>query len=448
MSTLRARLSTRIRRWRRDPIAARLLGGALGTFSIKTAGTLLLHTRSFVLAALMGPASYGLFAYVLAWTILIGRTASLGLPTLVLRTVAAAPEDAARIRAHLRASARLVSGLGLAAGATFWALTTILLAPTHPLRVVVPWVVGLPALLALSWLLASTLQGLARPVLSQIGHFVIVPGLVIVAVLALRPVIPANVETILVLHQLALVGALIFYHLVLNNIVPFAGGSETPSLRISTTIPFATSTVLSMLQLHVGTLVVGTLAGPAEAAIFDLAQRGSTLVAFVMTVVTIPLAPMVARLYHEDRRRLWRALDVARAVSLVGAVLMTLAYALFAPPLLATMGDAYRAAYVPLLVLSVGQIASAAFGPLGWILNMTGYERQAARDLGIGVAVQTILAIGLATDLGALGGAIAGAIGLCIWKACLRLSLRKVLRAGDCRQTPSVDTSDPRGARR
>jgi O-antigen/teichoic acid export membrane protein len=90
-------------------------------------------------------------------------------------------------------------------------------------------------------------------------------------------------------------------------------------------------------------------------------------------------------------------------------------------------GDAYSDAYLPLVILSAGQVANALFGSVGLLLTMTGHERDVARWLTVSAACNILLATALIPFFGMVGAAGATVVSLLIWNlAFWRTAIRKV----------------------
>ena len=80
-----------------------------------------------------------------------------------------------------------------------------------------------------------------------------------------------------------------------------------------------------------------------------------------------------------------------------------------------------------LAILSVGQIMNAGMGSVVTLSNMTGYEREAAKGVGIAALVNVILNAVLVPFWGLNGAAMATVAGLIIWKLLLVVWVRKKL---------------------
>ena len=93
--------------------------------------------------------------------------------------------------------------------------------------------------------------------------------------------------------------------------------------------------------------------------------------------------------------------------------------------LLATLfGHEFGRAYWPLLLLAVGQLVNAWFGPTGMLLNMTGHEREVTRAVTVAAGMNVVLNLLLIPPFGVVGAAIATSASLVFWNIWLWLVAR------------------------
>jgi len=82
-------------------------------------------------------------------------------------------------------------------------------------------------------------------------------------------------------------------------------------------------------------------------------------------------------------------------------------------------GPEYDASYVPLLILLAGQMVNSAAGSVGFLLNMTGHERETARGMAVAATLNVVLNLLLTPLWGVQGAAIATAVSMIAWNALL-----------------------------
>ena len=133
-------------------------------------------------------------------------------------------------------------------------------------------------------------------------------------------------------------------------------------------------------------LLLGYLASAQDVGLYTVATRLVGLAIFVLNPINSAFVPHVAHLYHlEDRDGVDVAFGAANRWIIrlsAPAFILLLAYP---RDLLGLFGDGYTAAAAATVtvVLAIGQLANAAAGPCGSVLNMTGLrEGQPHRQHG------------------------------------------------------------------
>jgi O-antigen/teichoic acid export membrane protein len=97
------------------------------------------------------------------------------------------------------------------------------------------------------------------------------------------------------------------------------------------------------------------------------------------------------------------------------------------PFLRLVFGPPYEAAYVPMIILLVGQLVNSAAGSVGALLNMTRYEMETAKGMAVAAGVNVVLNFALIPVWGTIGAALATAVSLVTWNVLLWWSVRKRL---------------------
>ncbi len=161
--------------------------------------------------------------------------------------------------------------------------------------------------------------------------------------------------------------------------------------------------------------------GPESGGYYYAANRISLLLDFFLSTFAIPAAPLIARLFDEDRRteiiRVTSGAALAAFIAVLGCVV---ALALAGDIVLMAFGEAFVRAHGVLMVLAVGQLASTYFGVGSIALNMTGHQR-AAMYIMVNTSVLGIVAmVGATWTFGIWGTAVvAASVGVAtrVWMA-------------------------------
>ena len=159
--------------------------------------------------------------------------------------------------------------------------------------------------------------------------------------------------------------------------------------------------------------IVGAFRPGGEVAVYGVAVRMVSLVGVPQVILSAVLLSVVAELYAQGRRaELERILRGTAAVAGVPALLMLLALTVAGGPLLGTVyGGFYRAAALPLALLSLGRLVSIWSGFCGLALVMTGHQ-SLMLWLSVAVGVVTVAGELLAVRAGGITAvALAAAAG-------------------------------------
>jgi O-antigen/teichoic acid export membrane protein len=176
--------------------------------------------------------------------------------------------------------------------------------------------------------------------------------------------------------------------------------------------------------IWVGTLVLGAMEGQGEVGSFNVATRLVMLAVFVMAPINAAFTPHMAHLFHTGQTA-----EAARAYGSATRWILTLSMPafivliVFPRQLLGYFGESYSTAAAVTVILALGQLVSAASGPCGTVLNMSGRVRLTMIDNVAALALNLALNVVLIPTYGIVGAAVA-------WSASLVVAnLAKVLQA-------------------
>ena len=100
---------------------------------------------------------------------------------------------------------------------------------------------------------------------------------------------------------------------------------------------------------------------------------------------------------------------------------------LFPGWIMGLFGDGYEQGALLLSIMAVGQFINVATGSVGYLLNMSGHERDFRRVTFFAGPLTVILSVLLIQHYGVLGAAIATAVGLSVQNLGALLMVRKRL---------------------
>lgn len=379
-------------------------------FGIQVVGVALAYLLHVLLARWMGAEGYGVYSYALAWATLLATAGGLGLPLASLRFLS---EYRARGEwALLRGAVRGFPGATLAGGVAVAAVgsAVVALAPGEHAGL---WLaMAMVPVLALSAVWTEMARAVGSVVVSLAPSRLLRPLLTLVAVWLAFELIGAPTP---VAALAATLGALLLVAMAqqsaLSLSLPPVARGERPAYRFGdwfrTGRGLLVASGISLLLTQLDILMVGLLLDERQVGFYSAAAKTAALVSFVLFAINVAAAPKISQLYTQGRQgELQRlASNVAQAafwpsLALAGGL------ALLADPILQVFGGEFTAARWDLRVLAMGYLWSAGVGSVGYLLNLTGHERQNARALVEAAVLDLTANVALVPWLGTLGAAL------------------------------------------
>ncbi|WP_232210464.1 flippase [Nitrococcus mobilis] len=410
---------------RRDTERGRLVRSAAMTAALKIGATLLAFTASLLYARALGPHDYGLYAYVIAWTAVLGIPASLGLPAYLIREGARRPES---LKWLLHWANRRVIGAGLLAAAALASAVFI------PAAAGARWLFVIAAPLPLLGNLAAIRVSLLRVqgafFHSQWPQLLLAPASMLAVLLALwfwqGRLTATDLTVVMTLSALA---PLVINELQLHRIRGFSSKVAPTATTLRQALPFMWLGMLYLVNSRVDLIMLGALQGAQASGVYSVATRAADLVTFFLIAANTVIVPRIAHLYQQgEHAKLQRLISGAVSRVFLLTLPVALVFAVFARPLIEFLyGPAYAPGAIALQILALAQLFNVFAGPTGNILNMTGHERLSMTGVGISVAVNVTLNALLIPRFGVEGAAIATGASLAAWNILLWYWIRNRL---------------------
>lgn len=425
-------------------LAGQLARGGVGSAAVRVASTLLGLVLVVILARLLGPEQYGVYAYVFALVSVLSIPAQFGLPKLVVRETAKAQvsEDWGRMRGIWRWAtfAVVVLTLVIVVGS---ALVAGLFAERFSGNLATfAWGLLLLPLATLAHLRGAALQGLRHVVLGQLPEFILRPLLMVVLILAAAALSPAwrpDAAGAMRIHVISAtiafgVGAWMLYKMRPAQLRDNPSPVYEHRSWLAAAWPLALVSSMQQINTYTDIVMLGFFVPAEDVGLYRVAVQGALLVIFGLQVVTMITSPYLARLHAQnDIKRLQRLITISARVAFAASLAITLVYLFFGDLIIELFfGEEYLRSYEPLLILSAGQVINGMFGPVGMLLSMTGHERDTAKVLSIAALTNVVLNLMLVPLYGMNGAALATALTLTFWNVMLWRYAR--LRLGiDCK---------------
>ncbi|GAB5556589.1 MAG: lipopolysaccharide biosynthesis protein [Schleiferiaceae bacterium] len=181
-------------------------------------------------------------------------------------------------------------------------------------------------------------------------------------------------------------------------------------------LPMLVSGALFYIISWTDVLMIGYIMDERSVGIYRIAFKIGTLITFTQFAINSFLAPAISELHSEGGgsqfRRLIRQVGVINFWMSVPVALIIFVFPNF---LLNLFGPEYPEALDSLRVLAIGQLINALCGPVLYILNMTGKEKDSQRIMLWVTLVNIVLNGILIPMFGILGAAIATSVSMSLW---------------------------------
>lgn len=404
----------------------RIAGGALTVLAIQAGGAILAYVLEVVAARVLGTQEYGYFAYAIGWVTVMSLPVTFGMHTAAVKLV---PRFVSNGRPdHLLGLFRSSGALALTGGLVLGvpAMTAVVSQTT------LPWsAVGLTTLLsatlipllALSRIQMGFAKGLDSMAWAYAPKRLAVPSLVIgllggAAWLGLSGFTAADI-IYLYLASLVLATACqaAFIRRRIGAESSFTGEATYKIkqwLKLGLPLLAVTSSVALLNRTDI--LVLGVLEPGSTVGRYNAASRTAKALGMFLNSVNAVGAPLISKLHGEGRQdELERVTSTLTHAAFWPTVAAALVLSFGADFVLSLFGAGFPAARDVLLILIVGYVLNASFGPVAYLLNMTGHERAVALVIGAAVAVNGVLCFALIPIFGSHGAAISSAIAILSW---------------------------------
>jgi O-antigen/teichoic acid export membrane protein len=182
-------------------------------------------------------------------------------------------------------------------------------------------------------------------------------------------------------------------------------------------VAFWVTSTATILFATVDVVIVSAMLGPKAGGYYYAANRVAQLLDFFMSAFAMGAAPYLARLH--DERRLDELTRVASggALAAFGSVLGgLLVLGLVGHWVLMVFGESFARSQGILMVLAVGQAASAYLGLGSMGLNMSGHQRAAMWIMVLTSAFGLVATVGATWIFGAWGTAATAALAIIVMK--------------------------------
>jgi O-antigen/teichoic acid export membrane protein len=402
-----------------------LIKDGMGSLIVNVGNKALSFIVGVLLLRILGRAEFGIYSYVLSLVYILIIPAEFGISNLIVRETAQGvvkqkPSKVIgvwgwsfKIILILSLGIILVSGIAL-----FWGTQYF-----HRLELIT---FGLGIILlpfqALIHLSSAALRGLKEVVLGQLPDLIIVPGLFAILfflsnILLTSELTAAHAMLLLFLSTfIALLISIVFLYMKTPIAISKAKPVYQGRIWFASALPLGLSSGLNMIKTRVNVIIMGFFVSASQIGTFQVAVSTAALTALVLHATNSILAPQFASVYvQSENEGLQRLVVQSTRVVFAFNLIASLSFVFFGKAVLSfVFGLELVEAYPVLLILIVGQLVNAFVGPVAFLLNMTGYERDVMKVIGLSTIVSVITTLILTRFWGIIGAAISTSISLVI----------------------------------
>ena len=398
---------------------ARLTRGGVTAFGIYISGAGLAYCSQLLIARIVGPDTFGIYAYVLAWMVVLAYFCALGFDVALVRFVPAyrAGQAWGLAKGVIQFAERCSMAVGI--GVVAIGIIAVEIAEpgiSPPLKSTFLAGFMLVPALALLWIRSSVVRAFGGVVSALLPDRLVrdgaLLGLVAFASWGLGWTLdaPWAMKATLISAGIALgIASMAKRRLRPKEFDDIVPEYDAPLWR-RTALPLVILGATESLLNRTGVLLLGWTGHTTEAGIYGLAFNVAFLATLPLMAVNTVFAPAISDLFARKDQDMFRVLVTTSAFwTVCGAAPIALVLSVFAGPILNWFGPSYEVGISALRILLIGHVFAASLGSQLRVMTMTGHERGAAVLLVASTVLNAVMSIVFIQQFGLTGAAIATA---------------------------------------
>ncbi len=425
-----------LRKLKGDANLLELVRGSLITFFLKSAGILLSYLLVYYITVKFGKAGVGYYSLTNQLLIIASSLAAMGTTTSVLRYVGQYNNDESRstIKVLYGLIWKLIFPFAIVIGLIGFLTAEILATQIFKNEAYTSAIQLLSMLLPLFVMDRIAIEFIRGFKLLKVSEFIRTVSRPLFMLAALFILWNENLQLIYIIYMI--IGAVILNFLLSNSTVlgkiarfenaekkEINGGElmrvSSPMMVSGLTGLFITSTPLFILEAYAETEQVG---------IYGVAFKIAQLLTMILVVVNTIAAPKFSELFWSKKKdELQRVILQSTKLMFWTALGLSIALILGGKQVLSLFGSDFKEAYIPLIILIIGQLINASTGSVGLFLNMSGNQKILRNTAFIALAAMLISAFALIPQYHILGASISASIGIVLWNLLCILLVKRNL---------------------
>lgn len=412
------------------------LAVSISAFIVRILGAISVFFFHLVVARTLDISDAGTFFLSFSVLTVLWGISSLGMPMAIVRFVGSyhSHENWKRIDALMYlASRRIFIASVILAGLVFILVDVFIdfLSLDVNFSSTLKVMVFVIPVIALYNLIADAFQGIHKSIISIFLKNILTPLMTcFVLIVMLFGAYPVNIITISFVFSLcAVITLMLAIYLWLNQPVfkmSFKYIKNTDFIKSSH--PLFVVNLLGLLVQWSGVLIVGAFVSEEDAALFTVAQKIAMLTSFVLIAVNLVVAPRFAASFASGNlKELKETAHFCSRLMLISATPVLVIMLLIPSFFLGLFGEEYKQAANLLQILVVGQFVNVATGSVGYLLNMTGHEKDMRNVVLFSGPLAISMGLILTPIYGATGAAVATSLAVSSQNLLALIKVKKLL---------------------
>lgn len=409
-------------------IGKMLIRGSSSAFFIKILAMAIAFGVQILLTRIMGINNYGVYVYVLSWLNVLAVFACFGMDVVLIKYVAAynAQGNWGALNGILKRSNQIVF---LSSVSISGVTALLILSMSHKLSLELKHTfliacISLP-FLALTTLRQAALQAQKRVILAHMPEAILRPILLSVVFVLLFVILKhINAFTTMILNSCVTIVSYSIGSFFLRTSLPSHVKTSSPNfqnrewLNLSMTMLLVSG--MNLILNYSDTLIIGMFINTTEAGIYSIVTRYATFISFGLLSVNTIAAPMISE-YSANRQKdqLQRLITMSSRGVFAFSIPVALIIIIWGKFFLGLFGTEFIQGYFALVILTIGYLINALSGSVGFLMTMTGHQREMALVITGSAILNIILNVLMIPIWGIQGAAFATSVSTISWNLIL-----------------------------
>lgn len=194
--------------------------------------------------------------------------------------------------------------------------------------------------------------------------------------------------------------------------------NETLSIKkiITVSFPMFLTSVMGIVLTQTDIIMLGMYSDTVQVGIYAIVVKLALLTTFVLSSINAIVAPKFSEDYHNgDIEKLKKTVQNSSKFIFYSTLPIVLFLMLFGKFILGIFGDEFVVGYIAMVILLVGQFVNISVGSVGYLMNMTGYQKQYNYIMIVSAIINIVLNYFLIPKYGIEGAAFASMVSIVFW---------------------------------